>query len=137
MSLLRHNPFAHAIERDLPLERRWATSRFEEKREFERHHIVTDVWLLDLEGLTVLRCQTDDIGQGGLHATVPIGFGLAVGQRYELRLRSHADGAPTPRGAGWSACYGTIIRTRLLTSGDQHRLGFAMRFDSPQHVIVH
>jgi hypothetical protein len=136
MSTTRHNPFTPALDQDLPLERRWAFPGFDEKREYARWRAACDLWLLDLEGLTVVRCQTDDISQGGLHATIPIGYGLAVGQRYELRIRPNGEGrdAASP---GWTACYGTVIRTRLLTDGKKDRLGFALRFDMPQPVSAH
>ncbi len=137
MSTLRQNPFGQVLGHDLPLERRWAVAHADERREYQRWPARSAVWLLDLEGLSVLRCQTDDLSQGGLHATVPIGYGLAVGQRYELRMKPDAPGEYEPLNdtalpPQWASCYGTIIRTRLLNFEGQHRLAFAVRFDSPQ-----
>lgn len=133
MSTLRQNPFGQMLESS-PAGSRVATpTMLEEKREFQRAPSSADLWLLDLEGLTVLRSQADNIGSGGLHTTVPIGYGLAVGQRYELRIRPlHAPVAPGR--PGWAACYGTIIRTRLMTERNHDRLGVAIRFDTPQAV---
>lgn len=129
MSSIRHNPFAAtSAAGTLPLTRdRVAVS---ERREHSRWLANCDVWLLDLEGLTVLRCRADNIGEGGVQVTVPIGYGLAVGQRYEMRIieRDARDAAQT----FWSGCYGTIIRTRLITDGQRHQLGVTLRFDTSQ-----
>ncbi|MFO0972370.1 MAG: hypothetical protein U1A27_02880 [Phycisphaerae bacterium] len=133
MSSLRHNPFtvsspgaqvlAPALARD--------AIAAAERREFGRWLAESDVWLLDLEGLTVLRCKADNLSEGGVQCTVPIGYGLAVGQRYELRVIHRQVSDPT-RKAFWSGCYGTIIRTRLVTEGQKHQLSVALRFDTPQ-----
>jgi len=128
MSSIRNNPFATADSlATLPP----SQMLLDDRRELSRWPAQCDVWLLDLEGMTVLRCQTDNVSSGGLHCTVPIGFGIAVGQRYELRVRRPNDDAAGARPA-WAGCYGTIIRTRLITEGLTDRLAVAIRFDSVQ-----
>lgn len=128
MSSIRNNPFTTA---DAIANFPRSQLTLDDRREIARWPAQCDVWLLDLEGMTVLRCQTDNVSSGGLHCTVPIGFGLAVGQRYELRIRRPNDDAVGARPA-WAGCYGTIIRTRLITDGITDRLAVAVRFDSAQ-----
>ena len=128
MSSVQNNPFSTA-ESLATLPR--SELLLENRRDLQRWPAQCDVWLLDLEGMTVLRCQTDNVSSGGLHCTVPIGFGLAVGQRYELRIRRPNDDVAAVRPA-WAGCYGTIIRTRLITDGITDRLAVALRFDSAQ-----
>ena len=69
----------------------WRANRLD-RRDYTRREAVYDLWLIDLAGGSVLRCKTDDISDAGLHATAPIGFGLAIGQRWELRIANTADG---------------------------------------------
>lgn len=106
-----------------------------EHRDYARRPLQCDVWLIESQSGSVLRCKTDDICDAGLHATAPIGFGLAVGQRYEVRI-ARTDGVASktqPGHLGKSLGYATVIRTELHVAGDRHdRVGFALRFDRPQ-----
>jgi len=110
-----------------------------EQRDYARRSLACDVWLIDSHTRSVLRCKTEDICDAGLHATAPIGFGLAVGQRYEVRM-AKTDGE-TPRGIpgslGKSLGYATVIRTEMhVEGGRQDRVGFALRFDAPQLLPI-
>jgi hypothetical protein len=49
-----------------------------------------------------------------------------------MRIRRVAENGGALR-PGWTGCYGTIIRTRLITEGGHDRLSVAVRFDSHQH----
>lgn len=135
MSTLRVNPFGSAVDDPALRSHQWGATQLEDRREFPRWQSLCDLWLLDLEGLTVLRCQSDDVGPGGVSATIPIGYGLAVGQRYELRVRPGETDHTVPR-PHWSACYGTIIRTKLRTQEQRDRLSVAIRFDAPQPFAI-
>src|SRR5262245_8804607 len=68
---------------------RYAKPYRADQRDYERRPITRDVWLVDGASQNILRCRTNDVSDAGLHADAPIGFGLGVGQRYELRI---ADG---------------------------------------------
>jgi hypothetical protein len=107
-----------------------------DKRDYDRRDIKCDLWMLDVSAQSVLRCKTDDISDAGLHATAPVGFGLAVGQRYEVRI-AHTE---TAKGSAHLAAplgYATVIRTEFhLDSERQDRVGFAVRFDAPQLIPV-
>jgi hypothetical protein len=108
-----------------------------DKRDYERRALLRDVWLIDSHTQTVMRCRTNDISDAGLHANAAIGFGLAVGQRYELRV-ANVDalrGMSAHRARSFG--YGTVIRTEMHADGhESDRVGFAMRFDVPQLVDV-
>ena len=83
----------------------------------------------------MLRCKTDDISDAGLRATAPIGFGLAVGQRWQLRLQPPAEARHASQRLGLPLGCGTIIRTEIMLD-DAHsdRIGIALEFDVPQLV---
>ncbi|QDV91258.1 hypothetical protein RAS2_23540 [Phycisphaerae bacterium RAS2] len=108
-----------------------------DQRDYERREAACDLWLSDVRARNVLRCRVTDISDAGLYASAPIGYGLAIGQRYELRIvvsdRATADSPPMTKSLG----YATIIRTEIEATGSQHdRVGFAVRFDVPQLLPV-
>jgi hypothetical protein len=124
-----------------PVFERWRpTSKLgdgEENRDYARRQLECDMWMIDSSSQSVLRCKTDDIGDAGIHATAPIGFGLAVGQRYEVRIAScqGRDGA-SPQLAT-SLGFATVIRAGIqVSNGKPDRVGFAVRFDVPQLIPV-
>lgn len=100
-------------------------------RDHLRRNTKWELWILSMPSRAILRCITDNVSQDGLHATAPVGFGLAVGQRYEIRLSNSrlpkkSVDQVAPLG------YGTVVRTEFQNShSDCHRVGFAMRFDTP------
>jgi hypothetical protein len=90
-------------------------------------------------GSAPVRCQCSDIGAGGLHVTAPIGYGLAVGQRYELvaEHRRQSGGAPSAvcalgyRELAEVGRYVTVVRTEMHVNGENDSIGAALRFDQP------
>lgn len=122
---------------------RWgiASQRTEslEKRDYERKNTQCELWLIDVGSQSILRCRTDDVSDAGLHASAPVGFGLAVGQRYEIRLSPPSSGL-RPLSEQWakSLGYATVIRTEIRVGDDKpDRVGFAVRFDVPQLLPIH
>lgn len=108
-----------------------------DQREYARRRIACDVWLIDTASQSVLRCQSDDLSDAGLHATAPIGFGLAVGQRFEVRIAAPQKIGAMSAHLATSLGYGTVIRTEIKTNDDlSDRVGCAVRFDVPQLVPV-
>ncbi len=109
-----------------------------DQRDYSRRPVAADIWLIDSQSQTILRCKTTDISDAGLHASAPIGFGLAVGQRYEARIAGPAAGARAAnQQLGKSLGYATVIRTEMQVQGDSNdRIGFAVRFDVPQLLPV-
>lgn len=109
-----------------------------DQRDYSRRPVAVDLWLIDPQSQTILRCKTRDISDAGLRANAPIGFGLAVGQRYEARI---AGATADPRNAGQqlgkSLGYATVIRTEMNVHGNaDDRIGFVLRFDVPQLLPV-
>ncbi len=114
---------------------RWKSARANrrDRRDYARRRVACDLWLIDRESQSVLRCKTDDICDAGLCASAPIGFGLAVGQRYEVKILPSPNTPPTSAHLAASLGYGTIVRSGLEVLKDQQgRVGFAVRFDAPQ-----
>ena len=103
-----------------------------EHREFRRQAKQLRACLIPLGGADDIHCVTDDVGALGMHITVPVGFGLAVGQRYELRLAE--PGASVGMGPLLvdSGHYATVVRTQLhMGEEGDHRIGVGLRFDQP------
>ncbi len=108
-----------------------------DQREYTRRRIRCDVWLVEVASQAVLRCKTDDISDAGLRVTAPVGFGLAVGQRYEVRIAGHHPHSAVSVHLARSLGYGTVVRTEIKVSDERSdRIGCAVRFDVPQLIPV-
>jgi hypothetical protein len=84
----------------------------------------------------MLNCRIDNICEGGLHVTVPIGYGLGVGQRCEVLLSPQ----PTPPGAVAAGFgeghYATVVRTQMHVEREDCArtddcVGVGLHFDQP------
>jgi hypothetical protein len=104
-------------------------------RTYARRPIECDLWLIDGAAQAVLRCKTDNVSDAGLHVVAPLGFGLAVGQRFEVRMAAPHTSGPMSSNLADSLGYATVIRTQIKV-GDHRpdRVGCALRFDVPQLV---
>lgn len=91
---------------------------FSSERRFEpRRTVACDLWLIDHQGQTILRCRCVETSRNGLRVRVPLGYGVAEGQRYELR--SHLPGAPRAASLGVvGSRWGTVVRTQLCLDGE-------------------
>lgn len=126
-----------------PLFDRWgiSTSRTHrlDHRDYDRKQVQCDLWLIEPSSQSILRCKTNNVSDAGLHAHAPVGFGLAVGQRYEIRL-APPNTTPRPLSDQWakSLGYATVVRTEIHV-GDERpdHVGFAVRFDVPQLLPVY
>ncbi len=108
-----------------------------EKRAYSRRAAALDVWFIDIAAKTVVRCKTDNICDAGLHATSPVGYGLAVGQRFEVRIANASVSKASSPDLAPSLGYATIVRLEIDVRRDGgHRIGFAVRFDVPQLLPV-
>jgi len=109
----------------------------EEKRDYSRRSIRCNLWMIDVESQSVLRCKTNDISDAGLNASAAIGFGLAIGQRYELRIANGGAGGVSSPHLATPLGYGTVVRSGIeVDEGEVDRVGFAVRFDVPQLIPV-
>ncbi|HWL92258.1 MAG TPA: hypothetical protein VNT79_01885 [Phycisphaerae bacterium] len=108
-----------------------------DQRNYTRRDLDCNLWLIDSGAQSVVRCKTDDISDAGVFASAPVGYGLGVGQRYEVRIASAADFISSSPHQAPSLGYGTVIRLEVdLTKGESHRVGFAIRFDVPQLIPI-
>lgn len=71
------------------------------------------------------RCDVEDISEGGLFVSVPLSYGLNVGQRCEVQF------APATHSPTSETCYATVVRTEVIASETGKRLGAGLRFDQP------
>lgn len=102
-----------------------------EKRRCSRRPLHCDVQMIPLASdqhphpADPITGECLNISQDGLYGTVTIGYGVAVGQRYVFRLRTHELG---PEGRQVVLREGVIVRTDLLLSSQGDQVGIAVRF---------
>jgi hypothetical protein len=87
-----------------------------------------DLWMVDHNGKTMLRCRCLAVSATRMRLCVPAGYGVAVGQRYELSTR----GAGEPpfsvlRAVGKFGV--TVVQTQDMTDGDADRIEVGVAVD--------
>jgi hypothetical protein len=87
-----------------------------------------DLWMIDHAGSTVLRCRCLEASATGMRLCVPAGYGVAVGQRYELRGRVPGEHPPAVLRA-IVASWVTVVQTQNLTDEDGGRLDVGVAAD--------
>ncbi len=102
-----------------------------ERRSASRLAIRLNACLMPLSGADDIRCETVDLTPHGVHVSVPVGFGVAPGQRYQVELA--APGATlgmgpllTPPGV----C-ATVVHTRMQSGAAAGNVAVGMQFDQP------
>lgn len=68
-----------------------------------------DLWMIDHNGSTVLRCRCLEASARALRLRVPVGYGVAVGHRYELCAQA-AGVPPAPRPGVVAGRWATVKR---------------------------
>ena len=101
----------------------------QERRNDARKHVACDLWMIGHESSTVLRCRCDNAGKTGLHLLAPLGYGIAEGQRYELRSLA-PDTRPTPGFDLTTSRWARIVRTEIVLDGGCDRLGLGVSLES-------
>ncbi|MFH1746995.1 MAG: hypothetical protein ABIG44_08115 [Planctomycetota bacterium] len=93
---------------------------FVERRGESRQSVAGTLWLVDHNGSTVFQCQCMEVSPSGMRLRVPLGYGVAEGQRYELR--SHVPGTRPIEGFGVvGSRWATVVRTQVrLDAADDH-----------------
>lgn len=104
---------------------------FEDRRAAVRQERAVTVHLLRDDGALIGPCRTNNVSLHGLHLTVPVGYGVAVGQRYEVRINA-GDG---PSHDVVDTAYATIVRTQVVTDGDHHCVHVGLRLDQPVYLF--
>jgi hypothetical protein len=106
------------------------------ERRFEaRRPVYCDLWMIDHYGSTVLRCRCTEISKNGMRLRVPLGYGVAEGQRYELR--SHLPG--TPPKTSWGVVgsrWATVVRTQVLLGENEDYLDVGVVLDQTEALVA-
>ncbi len=104
-------------------------------RRFEpRRSVACDLWMIDHHGSTVMRCHCDQVSNHGLRLRVPLGYGVAEGQRYELR--SHLPGSAMAGSLGLvGSRWATVVRTRMCLEGHEDYLEAGVVLDVPEAML--
>jgi hypothetical protein len=85
------------------------------------HESFCDLWMIDYAGSTVLRCHCLESSPSGMRLRVPLGYGVGVGQRYELR--AHLPGErPTAGVRLIGSAWITISHARIPLTEDADHL---------------
>lgn len=108
----------------------------DEHRIHNRRHVDVELWMTDLSGETTLRCTCRNLSAGGVFAVTPLGYGMAVGQRYELRMIPEVAASGRSFFFSDSLGYGTVIRTQPIFGDEAGEIGVSIRFDKPQYLPV-
>lgn len=103
--------------------------QFGRERRFEtRRPVACELWMIDHCGSTVLRCRCLEVSKNGMRLRVPLGYGVAEGQRYELR--SHMPGTPSRTSLGLVASrWATVVRTQLCLDENEDHLDVGVVLD--------
>lgn len=111
-----------------------APSSVHERRFELRRTAACDLWMIDHYGSTVLRCHCLDVSKNGMRLRVPLGYGVAEGQRYELR--SHLPGATNKTSLGLlGSRWATVIRTQVLLDENEDHLDIGVVLDHTDALV--
>ncbi len=113
-----------------PTATRAAERRFEPRTPTSCH-----LWMIDHHGSTILRCRCTEVSDNGMRLRVPLGYGVAEGQRYELR--SHLPGNARGNefgvvGSRWA----TIVRTELQLDASDDHLDVGVVLDTDGNPLI-
>ncbi len=108
---------------------------FSERRVETRRPVACDLWMIDHYGSTVLRCRCLEMSKNGMRLRVPLGYGVAEGQRYELC--SHLPGAPKRACLGLTGSrWASVIRTQLCLDGNDDHVDVGVVLDPVGSLVA-
>jgi hypothetical protein len=111
------------------LRRAAAPDEGSERRARARTSVFADLWMIDHGGDTVLRCHALETSEVGMRLRVPVGYGVAEGQRYELT--SHPPGEPRGVSLGFTKSrWVRVVRTKLRVHDGEDHLDVGVVFES-------
>jgi hypothetical protein len=106
-----------------------------ERRCEARRSVSCDLWMIDHYGSTVLRCHCTDVSKNGMRLRVPLGYGVAEGQRYELR--SHLPGMMPKTSWGFIGTrWATVVRTQVLLDESEDYLDVGVLLDHSEAQLA-
>jgi len=91
--------------------------------------------MVDHNGATVLRCRCLAVSATRLRLCVPAGYGVAVGQRYELSVRGSGDN-PLSLLRAIATCWVTVVQTQNMNDEDPDRIDVAVVVDPVSPPVV-
>jgi len=114
---------------------RWSTAFLEEeKRQYKRRPLRCEMVLIDInqnehDDAVAVPATCFNICDGGLYGIVPIGYGVAMGQHYTLRITIGECG-PEPGTKQIVFQRGKVVRTELLLGENSvaDRVGIGVQF---------
>lgn len=90
-----------------------------ERRNESRETVIGNLWMIDNQTSTILRCRCVDVSSHGMRLRVPLGYGVREGQRYELT--SHLPGQSAPPGLGLMVSRrAEVVRTNIVPADDEY-----------------
>jgi len=119
-------------------------ARESEKRRLPRRSLQCELTMVNSIGVggdggkpAAIPAECSNISQGGLYAVVPIGYGVAIGQRYRFELTVGERG-PEPGSRQVVSQQGEIVRAELLLGEDGYgdRVGIGVRLHGPRTGLV-
>jgi len=106
-----------------------------ERRSKPRESAFANLWMVDPQGTTVLRCRCIDRSASGLRLRVPLGYGVQEGQRYELC--SHPPGSVSTPGLGLRVSRrATVAWTKIVLDGGEDHLDLGVQLDPDETVFT-
>ena len=95
-----------------------------------------DLWMIDHNGTTVLRCRCLAVSATRMRLCVPAGYGVAVGQRYELSARGAGGNSFSPLRA-IVTFWVTVVQTQNMTDEDPDRIDVAVAVDQIEPTPIY
>lgn len=106
-----------------------------ERRGEPRDPATGTLWMVDHHGSTVLRCHCLESSQNGMRLRVPLGYGIAEGQRYELRSR--LPGRQPTGGFGLiGSRWATVVRTQVRVGDEEDHLDVGVVMDVTDAAVL-
>ena len=106
-----------------------------ERRAEPREPEFANLWMVDPQGTTVLRCRCIDRSASGMRLRVPLGYGVHEGQRYELS--SHPPGSQSAPGLGLRVSRrASVAWTKIVLDGGEDHLDLGVQLDPDETVFT-
>lgn len=135
------SPDAHSLSGPRPFYPWESANEGDERRQCFRRSLRCGMLLMEGEGTEdardVIPGECINVSDGGLYGTVPLGYGVALGQFYTFRLMIDERG-PEPGAMQIVVQHGCIIRTELLMDwqGGDDRLGIAVKLTGHRMGVI-
>lgn len=114
----------------------------DERRQCMRRELCCNLLLIDdimsdSANASTIPGRCLDVSDGGLYATVPLGYGVTIGQRFTFRILV-AERGPEPGAVQVVSQQGFIVRTELLIGQDEDgdRLGIGVKLSGHRSGLV-